>query len=37
MSYWLRLLRIEERELVIRRQRREIADRENSLLKGLNP
>ncbi len=37
MSYWLRLLRIEERELVIRRQQREIADRENSLLKGLNP
>ena len=37
MSYWLRLLRIEERELVIRRLQREIADRENSLLKGLNP
>jgi hypothetical protein len=37
MGYWLRLMRVEERELTILRMQREIKERENSLLKDLQP
>ena len=37
MSYWLRLMHGEERELTIRRRNREIAAEKSSLLKDLEP
>ena len=37
MSYWLRLMHSEERELTIRRRLRELEAEKNSLLKDLKP